>query len=121
VFSANGNIEGLDQPAVDIRKDLERQSQFFLKAFVDLRWVSRNSDYLDRVCRQLYRLFLKPLPVALAVRSPVSPVRQNQSIILFFEIVGQGLAPIFSVKKLDYAKLFPHGSPSISLISFALR
>ena len=44
VFSANGDIEGLDQPAVDIGKDLERQSQFFLKALIDLRWVSRDSD-----------------------------------------------------------------------------
>ena len=51
VFSADGDIEGLDQPAVDIRKDLERQSQFFLKAFIDLRWVSRDSDNLDRLCR----------------------------------------------------------------------
>ena len=51
VFSANGDIEGLDQPAVDIGKDLERQSQFFPKAFVDLRWVGRNPDDLDRLCR----------------------------------------------------------------------
>jgi len=51
VFSANGDIEGLDQPAVDIRKDLERQSQFFLKAFIDLGWVSRDSDKLNGLFR----------------------------------------------------------------------
>jgi hypothetical protein len=121
VFSANGDIKGLDQPAVDIRKDLERQSQFLLKAFVDLRWVSRDSDYLNGLCRQSYRLFLKPLPVALAVGSPISPVRENQSIVLFLQIFVQGLGLIFRVKELDFAKLSLHGFSSISLVSFVLR
>ena len=44
VFSADGDIEGLDQSAVGIRKDLERQAQLFLKPFVDLGWVGRDSD-----------------------------------------------------------------------------
>jgi hypothetical protein len=44
VFSADGDIEGLDQSAVGIRKDLERQAQLFLKAFIDLRGISRNPD-----------------------------------------------------------------------------
>jgi hypothetical protein len=56
--------------------------------------------------------------VALAVWSPVSPVRQNQSVFLFFETIRQGLGLIFGVEKLDFAKLSLHGFPSISLGSF---